>query len=279
MADGTLVTKNTSGSTYSPGADWPGQNNDRMLFYALYPTWNNQTQNGTNIVRTVAQGTAAPKLEVAYTLSNEAEYGHYDLMYAYTGPQYRTIVPLVMKHALTRISFQARLAEPTTDGATVKIKRLQLKDVKSKGVLTVDKDGVATWALSDVPTDRRDYDFSLNDPTNSIVGNNRLKNVTLGEVTFQDILQVSTSASYNSLMLIPQQVDELLLELDIWAKKPNGTIIEEKNWFPLPPAYPWTMGKSLTYKLYVARDVIYIGAREIIWDHNTPDTTIPLEIL
>jgi hypothetical protein len=212
-------------------------------------------------------------MQITYRASN-LPGNHIDLMYACT-TKYRTEVPILLKHALTCLSFKAILAEPSHDGAVVKVKSLKIKNVINKGTLTVDGNGNSSWALSTLQTDRRDYE-------NITIDALRLINVTLNPNTPVDIIApVSGNPNNVNFLMIPQPLTDILVEigLDIDITKPDGSheFHEEVNFFPVPDSHPWEMGKHITYIIHAARDLIYIGAQDEGWYRNTPDTMWDIE--
>ena len=262
MADNLQVYWNGSSFYYNSAVNWwPSAENNCLMFYAYYP----RSASGVSV--SVPQGVAVnPQMQITYEMDANPS-SHVDLMYAGTSAIYRTVVPVNFRHALTRISFSAKLANPTRDNGIVKVSRLQLKNVRNKGTLTVANGNPGTWVLSAGEYDKRNFDLSID--------NGRLKSGDSGSndaVLKEDSFISIMSSSAGDLMVIPQTVNDMILEIDLAVKKtvmvegqPILTDVSEKNFLALPEAYPWVQGKHLDYQLYIARDVIYLGVYMTVW--------------
>ena len=230
---------------------WPPATNDCLMFYACYPY---SIPSGTLRTITVPSGACSnPQMQVTYETSLDPSQ-QYDLMYAGTNALYRTVVPLQFRHALTRVTFTAILAEPSQDNAVVKVRRLVLRPVRSKGTLTV-TNGNASWALSTGEYDNVDLDLSIN--AAEYAGNGRLANVVVNETTPVQILPTN-----GDLMLLPQAVDNMELDIELSVQKTVGgqpVTVMERNYLMLPADKPWESGKHIEYELFIARNIIYIG--------------------
>ncbi|GHV00092.1 hypothetical protein FACS1894159_05210 [Bacteroidia bacterium] len=261
-----------TGSTYYYNGSitsWPSPVNDCLMFYAVYPY-----SLPTGGVVTMPYGSVSnPKMQITYEMPL-APSEQVDLMYAGTNALYRTVVPLGFRHALTRVTFKAKLISPSTDGGKVWVARLQLKGVRSKGTITVDRNQQGTWVLSSGQYDTRNIDLSMNTgdcglPINNAgyypqwAGNGRLNGTSAYQL--KDDAFTSIMPTNGDLMVLPQAVDDMMLDIDLLVAKPNGTVVTEKNYLMLPPEYPWTQGRHVEYSLFIARDVIYIGVYITIW--------------
>ncbi len=233
---------------YTPVAQWPAPAAAQLAFYGYYP-WQDQTATpaaGDPVIRATMGATDSPSMTIAYTTPADPSK-QVDLMYAYTGlTSGYAPVNLAFGHALTRVNFAARVKD--FDDPIV-ITKITIKDVLTKGTLTVLNSATPVWSGQNTAAD-----MSLT-PTNGL----RAGYVLTGTLTS---LMTTTGAD---MLVVPQTVTGMVVEVE--ATK-AGTAFGQTFTFPLVYSTPWVMNRIVTYDITISGDGMSLEESAVPWNEN-----------
>ncbi len=242
IAGNTEVERNGSKYTYSPVTPWP-TGSDKVKFFAYYPYVAQAGEKGITV--SWGQG-VSPLMAIDYTLStNPAE--HQDLLYTSTDNlTSQDAVALTFHHALTRVSFEAKVSAGGYAPGTVKVTGLRLKNVASKGTLTVAS--AATWAISTSEAQKKTIAMTT---ANGLDGSKTLTG------TLQSILAADGTGE---MMLLPQSLAGIELEVDILPAGNSHTLT-----YTIPLSGSWAMNGYVNYRLDVSPSDVTLTAQVNDW--------------
>lgn len=230
MYDTQVTRTGTSGSyslRYYPIKYWPENTADKVRFFAYYP------YRGEGI--SLSSATTAGYPVITYTPTTTVS-SQVDLMYAapaaVNNKTTGTAVNFAFSHALTRISFSAKLGATFTT-QTVLIQSIQITGLKSSGTLSLDPALSNPWTIGSTTTS---YTASTSDA--SIVP------ATSQTLSKNGYLYVTTPSGY--LLLLPQSVttsNTVVVNYTIDGAAKTAT-------FQLAAA-TWTKGQSINYQLTI----------------------------
>lgn len=243
------VTAGAGGATfsYSPTRYWPkDEANNLLTFWAYYPYGDaNITSKPTSTTTGLgAIGFTVPTDATAQSdlmLSDVCS----DLAYSTCTPTPGT-VPLVFRHALTRIKFSAK-TDAASSSATVSIESIKLKTVYNSGTLSRTSPTAAfTWTLPSTPTSS-DYTVPLGTAADAL--------------TTTEAVVCSTP-----LLLLPQTLTEAgvkttMLEITYTITTTSRTLTQTSR-LELSNATvtAWTSNASINYVLTVGVNPIQFSA-------------------
>jgi hypothetical protein len=238
----TKVTAGSSSFTYDPIAKWPAQSSAKLAFFSYYP-WQEQNQAGSPVIDVTTGGTNSPSMAIAYTTPSDPAK-QIDLMWARTGLMAgHDPVEMVFGHALTRINFKARVVDYTQQ---VKITEITVKNVFTKGTLTVPEENAPAWS-----------------------GFHTAANMSLTAAMLADVQLSGTPVSVINagadMLVIPQGVAGI--EVHVKATM-NDNPFPEPFVFPLATSPDWEMNKIVTYEITLGSDGVDVKTKVNDWEKN-----------
>jgi hypothetical protein len=228
----TQVTRSGSSSSYTynyfPVKYWPDNTSDKVQFFAYYP------YQGNGVTLSSATTTGYPT--ITYTPGTTVS-SQVDLMYASSSAvnnkMTSTAVNLGFSHALTRISFSAKL-DPSFTTQKVFIQSIQITGIKSSGTLSFDPSKSSSpWTIG---TATSSYTASVSDGSLLPTANQALSTSAYNLMT-----------NYTGyLLLLPQSVTTsntvvVNYTVDGTAKTATYTL----------SAATWSMGQGINYQLII----------------------------
>jgi hypothetical protein len=260
-----VLTKNKDGFwEYTIAKFWPLNPSDRISFVATYP----------NVTPVISTGELSFSFTVASEVASQQDFMWSSIIDAYRNDRNGTSqngivespvttpianVPLKFKHALSKITFNAKTAD--NYGATVKVTDIVLNNLYGAGTYTLSSAlGQGSW----VATDEQDESYVVLEKGTTALTN-------------------SFSTFGSSLLLIPQVLSTTGTKSTVTIKytvtytdtTPEITVNEEST-FDLATkelsASTWEQNKVYNYKLTVALDMINFEANVDSWGGTEVET-------
>jgi hypothetical protein len=211
--------------SYYPAKFWPDNTNDKVRFFAYYP------YNGDDVTLSLQTATGCPT--ISYT-SGSTVTNQVDLMYAHASAVNNkttgSSVNLAFSHALTRVSFSAKLAAGYTSQVVV-IQSIQITGLKSGGTLSLDPSDATPWTLG---AGTASYNLSTNNGALIPTANQALNKDSYKLVN-----------SYTGYLLCPPQSvttsNTIVVSYTVDGVANTAT-------YSLP-ATTWSMGQSVNFQL------------------------------
>src|SRR5574344_835252 len=238
--------------SYYPAKFWPDNTNDKVRFFAYYP------YNGDDVTLSLQTATGCPT--ISYT-SGSTVTNQVDLMYAHASAVNNkttgSSVNLAFSHALTRVSFSAKLAAGYTSQVVV-IQSIQITGLKSGGTLSLDPSDATPWTLG---AGTASYNLSTNNGALIPTANQALNKDSYKLVNSYTgyLLCPPQSITTSNTIVVSYTVDGVTntatysLPASTWSM---GQSVNFQLTLPLPPAAPANCyiiapGNSLTIRVDV----------------------------
>lgn len=222
------VTKEENLWQYYPLKYWPNTTGDRLSFFAYTPHTDN-----CDALEVISKNSDTGFPQIRYTLP-ALVFEQVDLLTASsTDLTYTTEgVKFTMNHALTKIRFSAKRAKDY-DGFldSLIVTQITLKGGFKSGIATLTSNGVQ-WTI---PNDAPDMRCVLTPMTG-------LKTIKL-----TDTEHYSLTGDGYELMLIPQALDDIVLEVTMDVSTASGNFIKSTT-FPLKELIDWLPGGAINYQ-------------------------------
>lgn len=248
---------------YTPEVFWPGNGNVSFFAYAPY--------DAAGLTITGNNGTPQLDFDVASTSA-----GQVDLLLAtplknHTKTSAQGYANILLRHALTRISFAARINTNSNKLPDIKISQVTLKGIYHQGSCPMDGQR-RNWTI-ETASDNAAATYSLNSTPSGSATEAELSDIPL----IKEYQNITTPSGY--LFLMPQQLSETsALEVQYSI---DGTPEEAPLTIKLANALTgWQAGESIRYQIAIN----YIGSDEPIeitlepifipWENIDTDVTI-----
>ena len=265
VADGRFV--------YSPAQYWPGNDADRLQFFAYFPLRSAFDGTGGALDVGFTLDGSRPQMTMDYTLSGDPAE-HRDLLWSATSPLDNQQVKLTFNHALTRVTLLARKGDRFDrffpSGPAVKITAATIGSVLKGSAGRVQADPVSgpVWGLAD---------------GDNVYGDLALTGLLTREpLTSQHEPQfkylVGSEGPRHALMMIPmsgttstrEAFDKMTLKVTFTV----GDGPEKTLSVPFGGVDPWAPGKHTEYLLTIQPDEIELIYTVQDWDRTEVDGDI-----
>lgn len=249
--------------SYSPEVYWPGSGNVSFFAYAPY--------NAAGLTITGSNGTPQFDFDVASTSAGQVDLLVANPLKNHTKTSSQGYANISLRHALTRISFAARINTSSNKLPDIHISQITMKGIYHKGSCSMDGQQ-RNWIVDSSSADATTT-YTLNSTASGSDTEAELSELSLIK-TYQDI-----TAASGHLFLMPQQLSEtssLEVQYSI-DDTPAATPLTIKLANALTG---WQAGESIRYQIAIN----YTGSDEpvtitlepifIPWENIDTDVTI-----
>lgn len=267
---------------YSPEVYWPGSGNISFFAYAPY--------NPDGLTITGSNGTPTFNFEVAATSAKQVDLLVANPLKNQTKTSSQGYANILLRHALTRISFAARInTENTSTLPIIKISKIELKNIYDKGSCPMDGQQ-RNWIINTSSTELNSATYTLSSTASAPSSDSEKAEAEteLSDLSLTKEYQNITSTS-GYLFLMPQQLSENASLEVIYSVKGEGTNEEgseegEEKTLKIEKLADvltgWQAGESIRYQIAIEykgkeeKAEITLQPEFTPWDNVETDVTI-----